>query len=168
MSKQNRLSKIQVAYHEAGHAVAAIALGCPIRDVTIHDDRGGRIRPKKRVGDIGVVVVIALAGPFAQRRRFPRSKWIDDSGWYSLTPGSDYWIVNEALGLLVEEGFDADETLAWRIRCEKVAKNIIADEWNTISKIAKALLEHGTLTGNQVRRLAAGFNIRSPIQRAAA
>jgi hypothetical protein len=150
-----RLSKTQVAYHEAGRAVVAIALGCPIRDVTIHDPSGGRIRPQKNFKvDTGLVAAIALAGLLAQRRRFPRSKWIEDSGWYSLTPGFYYWIVNEMMGKLIAGGYDGDEIIAWRIRVEKVVKELIAEHWNAIGRVAKALLEHGTLTGRQAKKIA--------------
>jgi hypothetical protein len=151
----SKLTKTQVAYHEAGHVVVAFVLGCPIRDVTIHDPRGGMVRPQKNSGaDPGVAVAIALAGPLAQPRRFPRSKWIDGwDGWYACTPGSDYWKVNALIESVIAEGGDRDELIAWRTRVENVVEQIITEDWDAICRVAKALL-NGTLTGRQARKIA--------------
>jgi hypothetical protein len=147
-----KLSKKQITYHEAGHVVVAIVLGCPIRDVTIYAPvGGGRVRWQKKP-ELDVNVAIALAGPLAQLRRFPRSKWIDE--WYALTPGSDHWLVDELIGNFLAEGCDRDEIIAWRTRVENVAEQIITDDWDAIDRVAKALLKYGTLSGRQARKIA--------------
>ena len=58
-----------VAYHEAGHAVGCWALGIPITYATIIPcrDYAGTVK-HARGHDAGRVMVVAFAGPAAQRR----------------------------------------------------------------------------------------------------
>lgn len=65
------------AYHEAGHAVIAHKLGADVCRVSIEDD-SGRTQIKRLgrgVGRIERIILINLAGPYAQRRYAPRSRW---------------------------------------------------------------------------------------------
>ena len=64
-------------YHEAGHAVMAHKLGAKVCRVSIEDD-SGRTQIKRLgrgVGRTERIILINLAGPYAQRRYAPRSRW---------------------------------------------------------------------------------------------
>jgi hypothetical protein len=77
----------EAAYHEAGHAVLALACQGAVRSATIKPHRNGRGRvifdshldPKA-----DLMMLIALAGPFAQRRFAPKSDWIAASDFNSV------------------------------------------------------------------------------------
>jgi hypothetical protein len=60
----------RAAYHESGHAIAALTFAIPIIRVTIADDvphlRRGRYRPPHDCG-LECIVTLCLAGPEAER-----------------------------------------------------------------------------------------------------
>jgi hypothetical protein len=95
------------AYHEAGHAVAAIILGRPFKTVNIigNEQWGGLIAYKampKKIreldhSDARVIqiiernIIVTFAGGIAQRRYAPDSPWRRDMGHrYVLTPALYY------------------------------------------------------------------------------
>jgi hypothetical protein len=64
------MNRNAVAYHEAGHAVAAIRLGGRVYWITI-SDHSGRVN-----FDLDQNRPVAMfAGPLAQRRAVPQSEW---------------------------------------------------------------------------------------------
>jgi hypothetical protein len=81
MSKSKRIGKRRsiktqraiVAYHEAGHAVVGHMLGVKVRRVSIEDDNG--VTRYKRLGRGERAILIILAGPYAQKRFAPHSRW---------------------------------------------------------------------------------------------
>jgi hypothetical protein len=77
----------EAAYHEAGHAVLALAWQATVRRATIKP-RGalrGRVIFDSHLGPkADLMMLIALAGPFAQRRFAPKSDWIAPSDFNSV------------------------------------------------------------------------------------
>jgi hypothetical protein len=85
--------------------------------------------------------LICLAGPYAQRRFSPRSEW--QSG------NNDFDIVKKELsrefGPILQKPYQAF--------LEDAAQRLVDYFWAEIAAVAKALLEHGRLTGREIRAL---------------
>src|SRR5882757_4231753 len=67
------------AYHEAGHAVVALALSVTALHVSIEprgDSAGRVIHHGLPSPDEDSAILIAFAGPLAQRRFAPKSNWL--------------------------------------------------------------------------------------------
>jgi hypothetical protein len=131
----------EIAYHEAGHAVVALAF-CAT---------GLRASIKRRAGSAGRVVhghlpnaddnkvlFITLAGPLAHRRFAPRSKW-----WFG--GGGDFAMVEK----LVFGGTAANKQKYLSSMVDR-AEAIVDYFWNDIEAAAKALLKHETLSGDEL------------------
>jgi hypothetical protein len=75
------------AYHEAGHAVLALVCQATVRRATIRPRgalRGRVIFDSHLEPKADLMMLIALAGPFAQRRFAPKSDWIAASDFNSV------------------------------------------------------------------------------------
>ena len=140
------------AFHEAGHAVAALQFGWPIDRLTIIADvdrdglsRGGHIQITKRLEreDPAKAMVFALAGPAAQRRGVPRSH-VQASGI------SDFQEV-ERLARIHCRTIHSERTLK-RFAAQE-AKALVSDAWAKVDAIAQALLARYVLTGSDVDRI---------------
>lgn len=143
--RRTKEEMIAIAYHEAGHAVAAYCLGLWIEKVTIRrgKDYGGYVRHHREEGydkdwfDL-VNVVVAMCGPAAQARAgFPAGfECLDDSR------------VRETIMDEIADRYkdvDAYERLEDKTSA-RVAK-ILDDHWETVEALAGALLAHKTLSG---------------------
>ena len=149
-----------VAYHEAGHAVAAWSLGCSIWKVTIvldgssagktiygpwyrRTDSGwdGSPRVQRRLENMALMT---LAGPAAERRFNPRSRY-----HYEHHSG-DRSHVTDLLNLMA--GSDEERQAYFRL-IEARAWNFVWDPrmWTAIEAVAAALLERKVLTGKATR-----------------
>jgi hypothetical protein len=133
------------AYHESGHAIAAIAYGIEIISVTISDDQPhlhrGRYRPSHDAG-LETMVTLCLAGP-ASEEFFCGP--INGSDRIDLEMAREYLARTvDALRIGVE--------LA---RHREAAERLVATPWaqDRIRVIANALLERGTLSGTDVAAL---------------
>jgi len=146
------------ALHEAGHAVFAIAMGVEVLGVTIEPDRfsEGRVehRPLPRPSEaqcapgsawINLEVKLSLAGDRAVRLLSA----------HRTTAGggraSDYADANRYLDAV----YEAHEVEGWLDRLageldDFFAKDVVQKD---VDKLASALLEVGTLKGNQVYEL---------------
>jgi ATP-dependent Zn protease len=138
------------AYHEAGHAVVALALGRPVHKVTVLPDRErlGHCRFAKAVvrpSDdwVEIEMLIALAGLAAEARHTGTYGWEE--------AGRDLRYVRKlAAG---RAGNRSVERLEKRVLAK--VEYLLADEghWAAVSLIAAELLRHGTISGRAARHL---------------
>ena len=143
--KKRRASRDRaIAYHEAGHAVAAFALDIPVLYATIVPDgeNEGHVQFADQEVSVQDVATVALAGPAAQehgqRRKGPNA--------------SDYLTdVMNALACL-REVLPEGEATRWGRYLEQRAKDIVTSEayWPAVEAVAKELVQHRKLTGKQV------------------
>jgi plasmid stabilization system protein ParE len=138
------------AYHEAGHAVVALALDRPIHRVSVvrRADLLGKCEFGKGVSRpsddwLEREILISLAGLAAEARH---------TGTYDRdAAGRDLRLVYR---LAVQR---AGERQAERLERRLLAKteNLLADEghWRAVELIAAELLKHGTISGRAAKHL---------------
>ena len=139
-----------VAYHEAGHAVIALALGRPVHSVSVLPDRinlgtcefqKGAGRPSKDW--IEREILISLAGLAAEARHTGKYAW---NG-----AGRDLQYVRR---LTVER---AGERRAERLERRLLAKveHLLAqkENWRAVELIVAELLRRGEVSGRAARHL---------------
>jgi hypothetical protein len=129
------------AYHEAGHMVAAVLQGLPLRDGGIHIDLEGswvsyychRLPGNDVASEVGTVerektIIAIYAAWVAQKKYFPDS---DDS---------DSWESDRATATaLINELRPAKPKMTRHLLCER-AKQLVEANWFTIESLAVALL----------------------------
>ena len=161
------------AFHEAGHAVAAIAHGLRVQSVslpaagasTTNVDRAIYLAaddPNAWVEALRVDIVVVLAGPAAQMWLRPlKSKELADDlklarAWSTLAAflasgqsiaelGSD-----GKIELTEEEQAFADRLLE---QCEERARQIVEEHWADIVKVAEALLDRHVLDADDLNAI---------------
>jgi hypothetical protein len=130
------------AYHEAGHAVLALVCQATVRRATIGARgalRGRVIFDSHLEPKADLMMLIALAGPFAQRRFAPKSDWI---------AASDF---NSVLKTIYDNGKGSPEKKQRFLEyIVDHAEQAVAFFWNDIKVAAKALLKHETQTGDEL------------------
>jgi hypothetical protein len=130
------------AYHEAGHAVLALVCQATVRRATIRPRgalRGRVIFDSHLEPKADLMMLIALAGPFAQRRFAPKSDWI---------AAGDF---NSVLKTIYDNGKGSPEKKQRFLEyIVDHAEQAVAFFWNDIKVAAKALLKHKTQTGDEL------------------
>ena len=136
-----------VAYHEAGHTVVALALGCPVlqvaiatRGVTVHGNVAELVythAPDRRVAAFHMAA-IALAGAIAQQRACPGSRCGDH--------------VDRALAWAAAASV-ADDPTDFLRRLHVRTEQSLASNWRCVEVLATALMARQRLTGAEVRAL---------------
>ncbi len=133
MTEATRL-QCAFAYHEAGHAVIAWALGCELRFVSsdANDPKCQYENPLE--GEPERKIILCFAGPASQRKHGP----FEDRQW-----GSDY-----AQAVEVAQDFGVSD--------ERVGKLInkthefVAEHWANIERVARALIARITLQAPEI------------------
>jgi ATP-dependent Zn protease len=138
------------AYHEAGHAVVALALGRPVQRVSILPDRErlghcefkkGKFKPSEDW--LEREILIALGGLAAEAR------FTGDYAWGGAARDHRY-----VHSLAVQR---AGERQAGRLTQRLLAKaeHLLAQEsnWRAVELIAAELLEHGVISGRAAQHL---------------
>jgi hypothetical protein len=146
-----------VAHHEAGHVIAAHVAGRVIQDVCISDtplDKGeyGRSRHinplatqdipsgDPRLAEMGTwELIISLAGPEAEKRVDPDRK---------VAPSDlaeQEWILS-----CIDKSVSRAEIDEYVRDVKRQARQLVTDNWAAIGRVATALIERGTLTGDEV------------------
>jgi hypothetical protein len=147
-----------VAFHEAGHAVAAVTLGIRVFLATVvpsHDCAGHVLHAP--IGELTVeqALLITLSGPAAQRRYFPLLAVFGPEGEGDLEDHIGVFDFAEARTLLrMLHGSDwmdvCAETLPrWLARADR----LVGREWLWILRVAAALEQRHTLTGAEITTL---------------
>lgn len=168
------VSRRTVAYHEAGHAVAAFFLRHPIREVSIVPDGEAlgrvsqhpmprRIRRRIEGGDLTPAAerwleeqaVITLAGAAAAGRLLGRKAWwrgarltVPHSKFGQVVVGGD---VHEAVDLLEHMAGDPEEASLLLELMTYRARRLIEGRWEFVQALAQALLQRGRLSGDEAR-----------------
>jgi hypothetical protein len=131
-----RRATVITAWHEAGHAVAAITVGASFRSASIHAGRDteGRVHGIQGIGDLAFVV--DAAGQIAEQLR----AWtlLDDDRLREWLPtwrddGGDA----RRFRANIRRRFGTDEFAAWRY-----SEGRLSPERLKIRKVARALLVH--------------------------
>lgn len=169
------------AYHEAGHAVVARLLEIPVNRVTVFptDDANQAIaeahsaaylsRNEDAAGQIiGLEkdAKVCLAGPYAQHHYRPAQgqtvddfpeEWVSDiANAQSLVATS--WMIRQGIsldrGASLSDGQAAEAQRLWRPLAAE-AEALVAENWRAIERVAKALITHRELTGDDIDDLIA-------------
>ncbi len=132
-----RQAAVRTAWHEAGHAVAALAVGARFSSASIHHSHGneGRVHAIRGAGDRAFV--IDAAGQVAERlmtwtmlaRDEDLREWL--ASWRS--DGGDARRFRRTMG----QRFGTDECAAWRY-----SEQLLTPLRLTIRQVARALLVH--------------------------
>jgi len=132
-----RKAAVRTAWHEAGHAVAALALGCQFSSASIHHGHRseGRVHGVRAAGE--QAFVIDAAGQIAERLMDWNMLERDDDlrGWLATwrQDGGDARRFRRSIAVR----FGGDEVAAWRCCEEQVAPLRLQ-----IRELARALLIH--------------------------
>jgi ATP-dependent Zn protease len=145
------------AYHEAGHAVVAFFMRHRIEFATIKPtaEYQGLVKSKPR-GKLDLdsatpamrikledVLIMLLAGDIAQRRFAPRSS----RNWQTT---EDRQTAADLALSICGTGESATAYIAWlTIR----ARDIVHGRWSLVERVANALLERETISGEDIRTL---------------
>ena len=169
-------SDAAIAFHEAGHAIVAHALGDRVLRISIVPGVESRAEVQwdnpnpvrglvaralefddadkfKHVVEHAIIehaIIVCMAGPLAQRRRYPRSHWRQAAtGTSRLGPlkamvkGADY---QQASVLAEQLHPNAKVSRAhWRY-LEARADDLLTQWWPEVERLATALLERKTIT----------------------
>ncbi len=138
------------AYHEAGHAVVALALDLPVKRVSILPDRVrlgvcefGKAVPRGSQDWLEREILVALGGIAAEAR------FTGDYDWDAASQDQRY------VRKLTEER--AGEARAERLQRRMLSKAeaMLADDghWKSVELIAKELLRLGEISGRAARHL---------------
>ncbi len=172
MKDVRRLTR--TAYHEAGHAVVAAAIGDRLHYVSIRRD-GGRLGVtmyRHPFTSIATAVQVFLAGHAAEEvltGRLPRQLDVD-LGVAPILAGrgdpmladvehSDGWL---AVRALLEGGCARAEVRAEAERLYGAAQQSLIAVWSTVDAVAMALLRKGLLDAKGVDSVITG-DIYSPV-----
>ena len=140
-----------VAYHEAGHAVAAHVLGIEVKSVSIVEEEGtlGRsISPLPRDFDpyaqgaeevMRSHLVVGVAGAASEELL---------TGKLLSIKGKDLEGATKLLMSLAAVGAQTQEDGEW---ARKKAKSTLRYNWESVRALAEALLEHRELDREQIR-----------------
>jgi hypothetical protein len=131
----------RAAFHEAGHVVAALHYGLPLREVYIRHDGSGLTTYCRQFGraEARVWTISAYAGPASEDLAFLYCKTVD---------AADMAAIERMLQRL---GLDWDECRLGMLRFE--AQILVQRFRPRIAAIAGGLIQHGRLTAAQIERI---------------
>jgi hypothetical protein len=147
--------RLRVSYHEAGHAIAAIALGVPVRCASVYPlgEERGRVVFAQTFKDVDLEVhlLLTLAGPTAELRHAPTASWSE------LLAGGDMYDVETIFGYerLVEK-WTPDRVSAEIGEFRAKADRLVERYWPWIGRTAEQLAERRYLTGVEIEALRRG------------
>ena len=135
-------------------------LGCRVRSVEIYPEGGGVTKKASnlRRGDLewnfdpGVElrayreILIALAGPYAQRRYAPRSDWRQKRYSHSFGGETDFSIVKDGVNRLYND--DPKVTPSYLRFVQARTEQLVEQHWREIECVATYLLQHGSFKGD--------------------
>ena len=167
------------AFHEAGHAVAAIAHGLAVKSISLPPadapagPAGGTYEravlsaaadPADQVEALRVDIVVTLAGFAAQMRLRPAKRnfvecaddlklaeaWASWATFIARVMSMAEFDIDGKIELSEEEQAYADQLLD---ECQERAVQIVTDRWDDIETVADALLDRGVLDADDIDAL---------------
>jgi ATP-dependent Zn protease len=135
----------RIAYHEAGHAIVALALNGIVTLVRIQDGEGGgtvRYQLPEPVSDAHRII-IAMAGGVAEQLRYRSSGFLP-----SPNARADQCIWLELTSHLPQEAQDA-----YLRMLQAQVRALLRINWHAVEAVAMTLVEHRNISGAQVRKL---------------
>ena len=151
MSAVDQPADQSTAYHEAGHAVMALALGRPVACVSVRPGREflgtchfGKAVFRPSEDWLEREALIALAGPAAEARL---------TGAYAWDAGARDQTYAEGLALQRAGGARQAQRLMRRLLAK--AEYLLArpDNWRAVERLAAELLRLGEISGRAARHL---------------
>ncbi|WP_051677457.1 hypothetical protein [Bradyrhizobium sp. URHD0069] len=173
---QKEQKELVLAYHEAGHAVIAHALGIAVKYVTTLEDASAALthsatylaRDADHPAQLEAIrkdVIVCLAGPHSQaKHRRPKKKepdeWKDDietaSGLAAraglVATGIDLRRLDENFECCLT-AYQAEFAADLFQHCSEKARNLVDEHWTAIDTVAKALLSRPVLNGDDIAEL---------------
>lgn len=150
MNDLNRDIEFEKAYHEAGHAVMAIALRIGIESATIDadDDSIAHVIPSPAIAEseLAFVCVVDLAGAVAASLRRVA---FGESGADVIGAGQDFANVNLIANLIENENKRAKfigDAIDLTIQ-------LVIQYWHTIDLMARVLLVRRTISGAEAQTI---------------
>lgn len=132
-----RKATVATAWHEAGHAVAALAVGARFTSASIHHGHASEGRVNGMRVDTDLAFVVDTAGQIAERLMDWTMLERDDDlrAWLPTWTGDggDAWRFRRRL----TQRFGADEFAAWRY-----SEQLLTPQRLKIRQVARALLIH--------------------------
>ena len=169
-----KIGRQRRAFHEAGHAVAALAHGLAVQFVVlpvngttggVHLDRAilsATADPTAQTAALRVDITVLLAGICAQEKLRP-GKYKEVSDDHKLAQAWASWAafianvmsiaefdIDSLIELTKEEQVFADRLLD---ECQERADQIVAERWSDIEKIAAALLDRNVLNADDIEAI---------------
>jgi hypothetical protein len=134
----------RAAVHEAGHVAAAVAFGIPIIAVTIADDRPHlhRARYRPQCFSVGLRRLVTLCLSGAEAERYFCGPIPDGADTTDRRMAREY----------LSRRFATYEIETQIAHCQDTAARMARSPWGQwhITRIADALLQHGSLSGDEV------------------
>jgi hypothetical protein len=166
MTKSARMQRQReiTAHHEAGHAVIDWEIGIKIKTATIkraghilghvlHDkifrpgDLEWNVSPRVKMRAERAILA-TLAGPFAQKRFAPRSRWRSGNFTGTMSGDADFDRVYNVINRLYDDYKVGRRFVQYMEAC---AEKLVEYHWKEIALVAQRLIERETLTRKEVR-----------------
>jgi hypothetical protein len=162
MKRRSEASRLVTAYHEAGHIVAAHVLGYSLGKATIVPEDGvhgtaSHANPLYRKNIewddsprvqrlVEHSMLIAIAGPLAQKRHAPRSHWRKGAQ-------NDF---HHYVDLLIRMEGNAKVRDKYQEYVWAKAEALIAKNWRLIDQLAHTLMQRGTMKRKEILEVLPG------------
>jgi hypothetical protein len=134
---------IGTCFHEAGHAIVAVALGLEVQNIRIKDDGSGHTDVSGPTPSFIGQVACCFAGDKAQDIWHPLEQW-GGSRDYATFRGLARCLSDEHREALEEAG------------CE-LAKELLRKNKTMVEIVAQRLVQQGYLTAAEFKHLTGGF-----------
>jgi hypothetical protein len=152
-----QIDERRLAIHESGHAVMATLRGIPLAYVTIVREKklAGRCVYAECAAHVLDLAAVALAGPEAEKLGgFP---WDAQDAWGCA---GDFESAREEIeSLALAEDGKLDNTLydAYLTDTEGRMRHDLQQHWSAVEALAAALMERGTIPGDEASALVLGY-----------